>query len=119
MQVDIPDKHIGSKTGLFDFHVNHDINVLVGCGLGGTSLTNANLVIDSDPRVIKNPAGPKDLVADLKSGYKKATNAREKCSTLNLIPKTFQTSKKLEVQEKSTKLIIYTMNVILSSSRET
>ena len=38
MQVDIPDRHIGAPTGLFDIRVNEDINVLVGCGLGGTSL---------------------------------------------------------------------------------
>ncbi len=78
LQVDIPDKHIGSKTGLFDFHVNDDINVLVGCGLGGTSLINANVVIESDPRVFKNPAWPKALIGDLKDGIKKGyAHARE------------------------------------------
>ena len=25
---------IGSPTGLYDFHIGRDINVLVGCGLG-------------------------------------------------------------------------------------
>src|SRR4249920_785594 len=40
MQAQTPDGTIGSKTGLFDFHINPDINVLVGCGLGGTSLIN-------------------------------------------------------------------------------
>src|SRR5271170_5887665 len=27
--------HDGPRTGLFDLHVNDDISVLVGCGLGG------------------------------------------------------------------------------------
>src|SRR5438128_1504578 len=39
-QVDLPEGHIGSRAGLLDFRVNKDINVLVGCGLGGTSLIN-------------------------------------------------------------------------------
>src|SRR6266850_6356831 len=29
--------HVGSRTGLLDFRFNKDMNVLVGCGLGGTS----------------------------------------------------------------------------------
>src|SRR5512144_2489362 len=35
MQTDLPQKHIGPKTGLYDFRVNEDINVVLGCGLGG------------------------------------------------------------------------------------
>jgi len=31
----------GHPGGLFDFRVSPDLNVLVGCGLGGTSLINA------------------------------------------------------------------------------
>src|SRR5262249_39381106 len=43
VQADTPDGHVGSPTAMFDFHVNPDLNVLVGCGLGGTSLINANV----------------------------------------------------------------------------
>src|SRR5579871_5365901 len=43
MQVDAPEAHVGPDTGLFDFRVNPDINVVLGCGLGGTSLINANV----------------------------------------------------------------------------
>lgn len=38
MQADLPAGHVGDNTALFDLSVNDDINVLVGCGLGGTSL---------------------------------------------------------------------------------
>jgi cholesterol oxidase len=38
-------RHVGSPTALFDFRLNDDINVLVGCGLGGTSLINANVAL--------------------------------------------------------------------------
>src|SRR5713101_5746438 len=43
MQADLPAGHVGSHTGLFDFRINSEMNVLVGCGLGGTSLINANV----------------------------------------------------------------------------
>ena len=36
---------------LFDFHLDGDMNVLVGCGLGGTSLINANVAAVPDDRV--------------------------------------------------------------------
>src|SRR5215468_7499904 len=39
-------KHLGSATAMFDFRVGHDIAVLVGCGLGGTSLINANVALE-------------------------------------------------------------------------
>ena len=50
MQFDLPKKHIGNETGLFDFRVNKEINSLVGCGLGGTSLINASVAVLADPR---------------------------------------------------------------------
>lgn len=39
--------HLGSPTALFDFHFGPDISVLVGCGLGGTSLINANVALEA------------------------------------------------------------------------
>src|SRR3954470_4337705 len=42
MQAHTPEGRVGSKTALFDMRFFDDINVLVGCGLGGTSLINAN-----------------------------------------------------------------------------
>lgn len=41
----------GKADGLYDFRVGDDVNVLIGCGLGGTSLINANVAIEPDPRV--------------------------------------------------------------------
>src|SRR2546425_13161370 len=35
LQTDAPQAHVGSPTALFDFRVNPDINVVLGCGLGG------------------------------------------------------------------------------------
>lgn len=37
--------------GIMDLHINDDMHVIVGCGLGGTSLLNANVSLTADPRV--------------------------------------------------------------------
>src|SRR5271166_4074090 len=54
-QIDTPLGHTGSSTGLYDFRANDDINVFMGCGLGGTSLVNANVSLSADPRVFQDP----------------------------------------------------------------
>lgn len=66
MQTDAPVAHVGSPTGLFDFRVNPDINVVLGCGLGGTSLINANVGLRAEPRVFEDPAWPSAFRADSK-----------------------------------------------------
>lgn len=66
--------HFGRSTGLFDVHVNPNMNVLVGCGLGGTSLINANVALKADRRVFEDPAWPAGIAdADLDEGYRRAT----------------------------------------------
>ena len=65
MQVDLPAKHLGPETGLYDFRVNDDINVFLGCGLGGTSLVNANVALRPEPRVFADPAWPYELRQDM------------------------------------------------------
>ena len=61
MQVHTAGGHKGSPTGLFDLHVHKGISVLVGCGLGGTSLINANVSIKPEERVFEDPRWPKQL----------------------------------------------------------
>ncbi|MGH9449653.1 MAG: GMC family oxidoreductase N-terminal domain-containing protein [Terriglobia bacterium] len=76
MQAATPDGHVGSKTGLYDFNFNEDINVFKGCGLGGTSLVNANVALRAEPRVFDDARWPKALKADLgtlmEEGYDRA-----------------------------------------------
>lgn len=73
-QVDHPRAHAGPDTGLFDFRVNDDMNVLVGCGLGGTSLINANVCLEAEQRALDDPVWPEALRADgaLAQGYARA-----------------------------------------------
>lgn len=66
--------HIGKPTGLFDLRINRDMHVLVGCGLGGTSLINANVALKADKRVFDDPCWPAGINdADLQEGYDRAT----------------------------------------------
>ena len=65
MQFDAPGGHLGSPTGLYDMHLNPDINVFVGCGLGGTSLINANVALAPEPRVLEDARWPAALRQDL------------------------------------------------------
>ncbi|MCH9765402.1 MAG: GMC family oxidoreductase N-terminal domain-containing protein, partial [Alphaproteobacteria bacterium] len=66
--------HTGSKLGLFDMRMGDDIHVFIGCGLGGTSLINANVSLKADPRVWEDPQWPDELASDpeLEIGYERA-----------------------------------------------
>ncbi len=74
-QVHIGSTVLGSRTGLFDMRAGDDMNVLVGCGLGGTSLINANVSLAADPDVFKRDCWPKELqeTGALDAGYERAT----------------------------------------------
>ena len=45
-QADTRYGHIGKRTSLFDVRMNRELTVLVGCGLGGTSLINASVIVE-------------------------------------------------------------------------
>jgi cholesterol oxidase len=64
IQIDTPNAHLRSETALFDLRVNRDLNVLVGCGLGGTSLINANVSLPPDPRIFDDVRWPAALRND-------------------------------------------------------
>jgi cholesterol oxidase len=64
MQTDAPAAHLGPATGLYDFRVNGDINVVLGCGLGGTSLINANVGLRAETRVFDDTAWPAEFRND-------------------------------------------------------
>ncbi|HUO44220.1 MAG TPA: alpha/beta fold hydrolase [Burkholderiales bacterium] len=55
---DVP---IGYAGALFDFRIGDTINFLVGNGLGGTSLINANVALEPDPDIFKDPRWPEKV----------------------------------------------------------
>ena len=77
VQMDSPMCHTGSRIGLYDVRMNKEINVFVGCGLGGTSLVNANVCEEAEPEVLNQTEWPEELRSDqgraeLQQGYERA-----------------------------------------------
>jgi cholesterol oxidase len=68
VQADVRGVQIGSSTALFDFRFNDDMNAIVGCGLGGTSLINANISLAPEPRIFEDPVWPEAVRQDARSG---------------------------------------------------
>jgi len=61
IQVHTPAADRGPATAMFDFHADQDITVLVGCGLGGTSLINANVALEPGDSVFADDRWPAEL----------------------------------------------------------
>ncbi|HEU4731971.1 MAG TPA: GMC family oxidoreductase [Kofleriaceae bacterium] len=64
------------RLGLYNFHINRDLDVFVGCGLGGTSLINASVAIKPDPRVLQRAAWPAAIRAAAADGTLETYYAR-------------------------------------------
>ena len=73
-QYTVEGRHIGRRTGLYDMHLGRDMHVLVGCGLGGTSLINANVSLPPNARIWDDKRWPSELFDDdsLNQGYDRA-----------------------------------------------
>ena len=100
LQVDLPTGHIGSHDGLYDLRVNSDINVFMGCGLGGTSLVNANVSLRAEPRVFDDDRWPqplRDSLDSLEDGYRRA----EEMLKPRLYPDDFPRLAKMQAHQKS------------------
>ncbi|HEY1985143.1 MAG TPA: GMC oxidoreductase [Terracidiphilus sp.] len=100
-QVDTPGAFLGSRTGLYDMRISDDMNVFCGCGLGGTSLVNANVSLPAEPRVFEDPRWPPEFRADvatqLQTGYERA----QQMLTPSPYPDNFPVLPKLQALEKS------------------
>jgi choline dehydrogenase-like flavoprotein len=58
VQINAKGGRIGAPDALFELHVNDDQYALVGCGLGGTSLINANVALELDKRLLSTAPWP-------------------------------------------------------------
>ncbi|HUF47198.1 MAG TPA: GMC oxidoreductase [Vicinamibacterales bacterium] len=101
MQADTAEGTIGSRTGLYNFHLNRDINVLVGCGLGGTSLINANVSLPPDPRVFDDPRWPTAIRDDLAGGVAAGVERAREMLRPQEYPADWPALAKLEAQERA------------------
>ncbi|WP_077001064.1 alpha/beta fold hydrolase [Variovorax sp. KK3] len=64
MQVDGARGKLGAPDGLYNLHLNDDMLAMVGCGLGGTSLINANVALEIDPRLFDATPWPAEFRRD-------------------------------------------------------
>jgi cholesterol oxidase len=71
-----PRQQIGDPRSLYWFHTDGPMNVFSGCGLGGTSLVNANVSLQPDQSVLADARWPAPLRGDpggsLEAGYEEA-----------------------------------------------
>jgi cholesterol oxidase len=69
-QVNAHGEQIGKKDALYWLHAGEDISVFHGCGLGGTSLVNANVALPPADDVWQDERWPAELLADREGGLK-------------------------------------------------
>lgn len=104
LQVTSPLGHDGPRTGLYDLRIHEDMSVFLGCGLGGTSLVNANVALRAEDRVFQDPRWPERLRADLATrladGYRRA----EEMLTPNPLPDDIHLHKLDALRKSSTAL---------------
>lgn len=64
----LKERRSGNPLGLFDLKQFDDVDVLVGSGLGGTSLINANVVIAPDKKHFEGPQWPYEIRRSSRDG---------------------------------------------------
>ncbi len=114
-QADLGVTKLGSDTALFDLHTNKGISVLVGCGVGGTSLINGNVMLHPDARVFETDAWPKALRDDRKDGLQEGYARADAMLTPAVYPDEIKLAK-LEAFRKSaqaldTEMVLPPVNV--------
>jgi cholesterol oxidase len=74
VQARTPLGHFGARNALFDFRMHSDMSVLVGSGLGGTSLINAGVALRPRDHIFDDPRWPAALRVPgvLDDGFRKA-----------------------------------------------
>ncbi len=102
VQIDTELGQYGPKSALFDIHMNTDITAVVGCGLGGTSLINANVALEMEQANFEIGAWPKVFKADrdlLEPYYDRARRVLDPTP----YPDSYPTLNKVEALAKSAK----------------
>lgn len=103
-QADLGFTKLGSDTALFDLHTNAGISVLVGCGVGGTSLINGNVMLHPDARVFDSDAWPSTLRDDRSAGLQEGYTRARAMLTPAIYPDKIKLAK-LEAFRKSGKAL--------------
>jgi cholesterol oxidase len=105
MQVRTTEGTVGSPTGLYEFVVGEGINVFKGCGLGGTSLVNANVSLEAEPRVFEDPRWPAQVRQDLPTLVQQGYGRAREMLKPTPYPDTFPALPKMAALEESAKYL--------------
>lgn len=96
---------VGSPTGILSLHLLGDLAVVTGCGLGGTSLINAGVVLRPDPRVLDDDSWPSGFREDLRAGlFEDCFTHVERTLGVQPYPESHPKLRKLEALERSAEL---------------
>ena len=93
----------GDPTDLYEAVVSDDITVIQGCGLGGTSLINANVGLDADPRVFDDKRWPQEIRDDMENILNIDRKHVHQMLRPTVYPEHYPKPKKLEAMEKAAK----------------
>eukprot|EP01064_Diplonema_japonicum_P003793 TRINITY_DN1248_c0_g3_i2.p1 TRINITY_DN1248_c0_g3~~TRINITY_DN1248_c0_g3_i2.p1 ORF type:complete len:1174 (+),score=303.50 TRINITY_DN1248_c0_g3_i2:70-3522(+) len=105
MQVDTNCGKVGNTTGLYNLHTGNGQDVMVGCGLGGTSLINANVSLKATPDVFQNGSWPAGLRGDSDDGLKRGYDRAHAMLKPNEYPDTYPPLAKAEAHLKSARFM--------------
>ncbi|HXZ06968.1 MAG TPA: GMC family oxidoreductase N-terminal domain-containing protein, partial [Paraburkholderia sp.] len=108
VQYNTAEAQLGSPLALLEVHVNPDVNAVVGCGLGGTSLINANVALEPDPRLWQDPRWPaavRDDVDGRKEGYQRARDMLQPSPFPESTPGGYKPLPKLDALEASARTL--------------
>jgi cholesterol oxidase len=61
LQVRTPRRRLGRRSAMFELHADDEVSVMVGCGLGGTSLINAGVALRPPAWVFDDERWPAEL----------------------------------------------------------
>ena len=80
--------------------MSKDITVVQGCGLGGTSLINANVALDTDKRVFESSVWPKEIKKDMNVIMNVDRKKYQEMMQWMEYPDSFPKLKKIEAMKK-------------------
>ncbi len=115
--------HVGREDGLFDLRVQEDVSVLLGCGLGGTSLINGNVMLQPEAAVLQAAEWPSVLRNDadgaLAAGYKRALLMLESTPYPNTVTLEKLTALKQQASALNATMTLPPINVTFSEREDT
>ena len=98
--------HLGDPTDLYEAVIGKDITVFQGCGLGGTSLINANVGLDANERVFDNSRWPQEIRDDMRNLMEVDRKHVHEMLRPTEYPDNYPKLKKLAAMEKAAKGLV-------------